>query len=123
AALDELRGIAAGGKDAIASLQAAERDRTGISSLKVGYNKVFGYFIEVTNANTHLVPADFQRRQTLTGAERYVTPALKEFEEKVLHATERIDALERQLFDALRSTAGAQIGRLQQIATILAQLD
>ena len=123
AALDELRGIAAGGKDAIASLQAAERDRTGISSLKVGYNKVFGYFIEVTNANSHLVPADYQRRQTLTGAERYVTPALKEFEEKVLHATERIDVVERELFDALRARIGAQIGRLQRLAGTLARLD
>ena len=123
AALDELRTIATGGKDAIASLQTAERARTGIGSLKVGYNKVFGYFIEVTNANSHLVPEDYQRRQTLTGAERYVTPALKEFEEKVLHATERIDVLERQLFDALRARVGAQIGRLQRVAGTLAQLD
>ena len=122
-ALDELRGVASGGKDAIASLQAAERARTGIASLKVGYNKVFGYFIEVTNANIHLVPADYQRRQTLTGAERYVTPALKEFEEKVLHATDRIEALERQLFEALRSATGAAITRLQGVAGILAQLD
>ena len=123
AALDELRTIATGGKDAIAQLQAAERERTGIASLKVGYNKVFGYFIEVTNAHSHRVPDDYQRRQTLTGAERYVTPALKEFEEKVLHATERIDALERQLFDALRARMGAQIARLQQVAGTLAQLD
>ena len=111
-ALDELRTIATGGKDAIASLQSAERERTGIGSLKVGYNKVFGYFIEITNANSHLVPEDYQRRQTLTGAERYVTPALKEFEEKVLHATERIDVLERQLFDTLRARIGAAIARL-----------
>ena len=123
AALDDLRTIATGGKDAIAMLQSAERERTGINSLKVGYNKVFGYFIEVTNANSHLVPEDYQRRQTLTGAERYVTPALKEFEEKVLHATERIDVLERQLFDALRARIGAQIGRLQQVAGTLAWLD
>jgi DNA mismatch repair protein MutS len=122
-ALDDLRAVATGGKDAIALLQSAERDRTGINSLKVGYNKVFGYFIEVTNANSHLVPQDYQRRQTLTGAERYVTPALKEFEEKVLHATERIDLLERQLFDALRARIGAQIGRLQRVAGILATLD
>ncbi len=123
ATLDELRAIATGGKDAIASLQAAERERTGINSLKVGYNRVFGYFIEVTNANGHLVPDDYQRRQTLTGAERYVTPALKEFEEKVLHATERIDLLERQLFDALRARIGAQIARLQRVAGTLAQFD
>ena len=123
AALDELRAIATGGKDAIASLQTVERQRTGIGSLKVGYNKVFGYFIEVTNANSHLVPEDYQRRQTLTGAERYVTPALKEFEDKVLHATERTEVLERQLFEALRARAGAQIRRLQQVSGALAQLD
>ena len=123
AELDELRVIAVGGKDAIASLQASERQRTGITSLKIGYNKVFGYFIEVTNANARLVPPDYQRRQTLTGAERYVTPALKEFEEKVLHATERIETLERQLFNALRVRAGAQIGRLQRVSATIAQLD
>ena len=123
ATLDELRTIATGGKDAIALLQSAERERTGIGSLKVGYNKVFGYFIEITNANSHLVPEDYQRRQTLTGAERYVTPALKEFEEKVLHATERIDVLERQLFDALRARIGAAIARLQRVSGTLAQLD
>lgn len=121
--LDELRAIATGGKDAIAAMQTAERERTGITSLKVGYNRVFGYFIEITNTNAHLVPADYQRRQTLTGAERYITPALKEFEEKVLHATERIETLERQLFEALRGVAGAQIGRLQGVASTLARLD
>ena len=123
AELDEVRTIATGGKDAIAALQAAERTRTGIGSLKVGFNRVFGYYIEVTNANRDLVPEDYQRRQTLTGAERYVTPALKEFEEKVLHATERIEARERELFEALRSRVGAAIRRLQSIAGRLAQLD
>ena len=78
AELDALRALRDGGKDKIAEIQAAERARTGIASLKVGYNRVFGYFIEVTNANKDAVPADYQRRQTLTGAERYVTPALKE---------------------------------------------
>jgi len=121
--LDDLRAIAAGGKDAIAALQAAERQRTGIASLKVGYNKVFGYFIEVTNANARLVPPDYQRRQTLSGAERYVTPALKEFEEKVLHATERIEALERRLFESLRARTGAAIGRLQGLSRSLARID
>ena len=90
-------------------IQMDERARTGINSLKVGYNRVFGYFIEVTNSNAHLVPADYQRRQTLTGAERYVTPALKEHEEKVLTAAERIEQRERELFEALRRRAGAQI--------------
>ena len=121
--LDELRAVASGGKDAIALLQGVERERTGIASLKVGYNKVFGYFIEVTNANAHLVPTDYQRRQTLTGAERYVTPVLKDFEEKVLHATERIEAVERQLFEALRAATGMAIARLQGVSTALAQLD
>ncbi len=123
ASLDELRAIATGGKDAIAALQAAERERTGITSLKVGYNRVFGYYIEITNAHRGAVPEDYQRRQTLTGAERYVTPALKEFEEKVLHATERMEALERQLVEALRARAGGAIARLQAIAARVAQLD
>jgi DNA mismatch repair protein MutS len=123
AGLDELRAITAGGKDAIANLQAQERARTGIASLKVGYNRVFGYYIEITNANKDLVPGDYQRRQTLTGAERYVTPALKEFEEKVLHATERTEQLERQLFEALRARVAGEIGRLQQVAAALARLD
>ena len=123
AELDELRAIARGGKDAIAALQQQERERTGITSLKVGHNRVFGYYIEITNSNADRVPADYQRRQTLAGAERYVTPALKEFEEKVLHATERIDALERTIFDDLRRRIGAQVARLQAVATRLATLD
>jgi DNA mismatch repair protein MutS len=123
AELDDLRGIASGGKDSIAALQQAERERTGIQSLKVGHNRVFGYFIEVTNANAHLVPPDYQRRQTLAGAERYVTEALKEFEAKVLGATERIESLERALFDSLRAKVGREIARLQAIAARLATLD
>jgi DNA mismatch repair protein MutS len=123
ATLDELRALRDGGKDAIAGIQASERERTGISSLKVGYNRVFGYFIEVTNANRHLIPADYQRRQTLTGGERYVTPALKEYEEKVLGATERIEQRERELFDALRQRVSAAIVRLQAAAARVATLD
>jgi len=122
-ALDELRAIATGGKDAIAALQAEERTRTGINSLKVGYNRVFGYYIEISNSNKALVPADYQRRQTLTGAERYITPALKEFEEKVLHATERMETLERELFEALRARIGSAVSRLQAIARRGAELD
>jgi len=121
--LDELRALQRGGKDAIARIQAAERERTGITSLKVGFNKVFGYFIEITNANKHLVPADYQRRQTLTGAERYVTPELKEYEEKVLTAGERIESRERALFERLRSDTGSAIGRLQQAGSAVATLD
>ncbi len=123
AGLDEWRSLRDGGKDAIARIQLDERTRTGIHSLKVGYNRVFGYFIEVTNTNSHLVPADYQRRQTLTGAERYVTPALKEHEEKVLNAAERIEERERDLFEALRARIGAQIRRLQCVAQITAELD
>ena len=123
AELDEWRSLRDGGKDAIARIQMEERARTGIHSLKVGYNRVFGYFIEVTNTNAHLVPSDYQRRQTLTGAERYVTPALKEHEEKVLTAAERIEERERQLFEALRKSIGAQIRRLQGAAQITAELD
>jgi DNA mismatch repair protein MutS len=122
-ALDEWRSLRDGGKDAIAKIQMDERSRTGINSLKVGYNRVFGYFIEVTNTNAHLVPADYQRRQTLTGAERYVTPALKEHEEKVLTAAERIEEREREIFESLRKRAGAQIRRLQCAAQITGELD
>ena len=121
--LDELRALRDGGKDAIATIQQQERARTGIASLKVGYNKVFGYFLEISNANKHLVPDDYQRRQTLTGAERYVTPALKEYEEKVLSAAERIETRERELFEVLRREAGAAIARWQVVARRVATID
>lgn len=123
AELDDLRAIRDGGKDAIATIQAEERARTGIQSLKVGFNRVFGYYLEISNANRHLVPADYQRRQTLTGAERYVTPALKEYEEKVLGAADRIEQRERELFEALRAAVGAEIARLQAVARRVATLD
>jgi DNA mismatch repair protein MutS len=122
-ALDEWRALRDGGKDGIARIQAEERARTGISSLKVGYNKIFGYFIEITNSNAHLVPADYQRRQTLAGAERYVTASLKEYEERVLTAAERVEERERELFEGLRSTVGMQIVRLQAVSYIIAELD
>jgi len=121
--LDEWRTLRDGGKDGIARIQMEERSRTGINSLKVGYNRVFGYFIEVTNSNVHLVPPDYQRRQTLTGAERYVTPALKEFEEKVLTAAERIEEREREVFEALRRRIGMQVARLQCAGRLIAELD
>ncbi len=123
ASLDELRSIRDGGKDAIATIQSEERARTGINSLKVGFNRVFGYYLEISNANKALVPDDYQRRQTLTGAERYVTPALKEYEEKVLGAADRIETRERALFEALRQQAGAEILRLQAVARRVATLD
>jgi DNA mismatch repair protein MutS len=121
--LDELRSLRDGGKDGIARIQSEERARTGINSLKVGYNRVFGYYIEVTNTHGHRIPHDYQRRQTLTGAERYVTPALKEYEERVLTAADRIESRERTLFEALRGRIAAEIPRLQCAARVLAELD
>jgi DNA mismatch repair protein MutS len=121
--LDELRLLRDGGKDGIARIQSDERTRTGINSLKVGYNRVFGYYIEVTNTHGHKIPDDYQRRQTLTGAERYVTPALKEYEEKVLTAADRIESRERALFETLRERIARDVSRLQCAARVLAQLD
>ncbi|HEY2374750.1 MAG TPA: DNA mismatch repair protein MutS [Gemmatimonadaceae bacterium] len=123
AELDRLRTLRDGGKDAIADIQASERARTGIASLKVGFNKVFGYYIEVTRANQHLVPADYQRRQTITNGERFVTPALKEYEETILTSGERIETRERELFETLRARLAARIGALQCAARAIALLD
>ncbi|HXY19529.1 MAG TPA: DNA mismatch repair protein MutS [Gemmatimonadales bacterium] len=122
-ALDELRALRDGGRAYIASLQARERARTGIGSLKVGYNKVFGYYIEVTRANKDAVPADYERRQTLTGAERYVTPELKAYEAKVLGAEEEIASLEERVFVGLREEAGRAIRRIQDTAARVAAAD
>jgi DNA mismatch repair protein MutS len=121
--LDDLKHARDGGKQYIASLQARERERTGIASLKVGFNKVFGYYIEVTHAHRTRIPADYERRQTLTGAERYVTPELKEYEAKVLGAEERIAAREAAVVEALRHRVADAIGRVQASAGLLAQLD
>ncbi|HEV2671067.1 MAG TPA: DNA mismatch repair protein MutS [Gemmatimonadales bacterium] len=121
--LDELKDIRDGGKQYIATLQARERERTGIGSLKVGFNKVFGYYIEITHAHRERVPTDYERRQTLTGAERYVTPDLKEYEAKVLGAEERIAKREAELLDGLRRGVAQAIGRVQSSAGLLAQLD
>jgi DNA mismatch repair protein MutS len=121
--LDVLRDLRDGGRDAIARIQSEERERTGISSLKVGFNKVFGYYIEVTNPNLHLVPTEYQRRQTITSGERFVTTALKEYEEKVLTAAESIETRERDLFEKIRTIAGKEIARLQQIGRAIAELD
>lgn len=121
--LDALRELRDGGRDAIAQIQMEERTRTGITSLKVGFNKVFGYYIEVTKSNLHLVPSDYQRRQTITSGERFVTPILKEYEEKVLTAAERIETRERELFESVRVAAGREIERLQRIGRAIAELD
>jgi DNA mismatch repair protein MutS len=123
AELDATRELRDGGKRFIAGLQTRERDRTGIPSLKVGYNRVFGYYLEVTKATRHAVPADYERRQTLTGAERYVTPELKEYEARVLGAEERILTREREMLDNLHTAIAGRIARLQQTARLLAELD
>jgi DNA mismatch repair protein MutS len=121
--LDELRRVRDGAVHFIASLQQRERERTGIQSLKVGYNRVFGYYLEVTAANVARVPDDYVRKQTLAGGERYFTPELKEWEEKVHGAEERIGALELELFTRLRQAVAAATPRLQAAAERVAQLD
>ncbi len=123
AELDATKTARDDGKQFIASLQARERERTGIGSLKVGFNKVFGYYLEVTHVHRARIPADYERRQTLTGAERYVTPELKEYEAKVLGAEERIAAREAAVVDALRRRVADAIARVQTSAALLAQLD
>lgn len=123
AELDELRGLASGGKQWIAEYQAAEMQRTGIPTLKVGFNKVFGYYLEITNPHKEKVPAEYIRRQTVKNAERYVTPELKEYEEKVLTADERAMQLEYTMFVELREMAAAATRRLLSSADALAQID
>ncbi len=121
--LDELRAMRDGAQDFIAALQTRERERSGISSLKVGYNRVFGYYLEVTRAQRERVPADYERKQTLTNAERFVTPELKSLEEKVLNAEERIGELEARLFGELRQQIAQNLERMQTVADQVAQLD
>src|SRR5213594_377440 len=121
--LDELKAARDGGKQYIAGLQSRERERTGITSLKVGFNKVFGYYIEVTNTHRERIPSDYERRQTLTGAERYVTPELKEYEAKVLGAEEHIATREAAVLDQLRRRVGDAITRVQATAGQLARFD
>ena len=121
--VDELRRISTGGKDWIAQLQTRERERTGISSLKIGYNQVFGYYIEVSKANLDRAPDDYLRKQTLTNAERYITPELKEYEAKVLGAEERLHELESRLFLELRARTASWAPQVQQIARSLARVD
>jgi DNA mismatch repair protein MutS len=121
--LEDLRSISRSGKLFIAGLEKRERDRTGISSLKVRYNKVFGYYIEVTKPNLSLVPPDYIRKQTLVSSERFLTPELKEYEEKVLTAEEKISELEHRLFLEVREAVGREVNRLQRIAAAVARLD
>ncbi len=121
--LDRLRNISVEGKDWIASLEKKEREKTGIKSLKIGYNKVFGYYLEVTRANQHLVPDYFVRKQTLANAERYFTPELKEKENQILNAEENINSLEYELFVDLRDKVKAESHRINSQTEILAELD
>jgi DNA mismatch repair protein MutS len=121
--LDDLRSIRHSGKGYIASLEARERQNTGIPSLKVKFNQVFGYFIEVTNSNLSLVPAHYLRKQTLVNCERFVTAELQQYEEKVLGAEERIATLEKELFTQVRKTIALQGSRIQTTARLLGEID
>ena len=121
--LDELRDISTNGKAWIANLQRTERERTGIASLKINFNNVFGYYIEVTHTHRDKIPGDYTRKQTMVNAERFITPALKEYEEKILHAEEKTLALETQLFGELRMAIAENAGTIQQDARFIAMLD
>ncbi len=121
--LDEARELARGGRKLVAGIESRERERTGIPSLKVRYNKVFGYFIEVTRANLSRVPEDYERRQTLAGGERFVTPELKELEARILSAEERVGTRERELFDGLLREVTRRGPRLRETAEVVGDLD
>jgi DNA mismatch repair protein MutS len=121
--LDELRDISLHGKDWIANLQKSEREKTSISSLKVNYNKVFGYYIEISHANKDKVPQDYIRKQTLVNSERFITPDLKAYEEKILNAEEKIYELESQLFNEIRLMIGTEAEKIQDNAKYIAMLD
>jgi DNA mismatch repair protein MutS len=121
--LDELRDISRNSKHYIAQIEQRERERTGINSLKVKFNNVFGFYIEISKANLHHAPADYERKQTLVGAERFTTPELKEYETKVLDAEEKIVEIERRLFAELRASIAAESRRIRQSALALAEID
>jgi DNA mismatch repair protein MutS len=123
AALDELRDLSLNGRQYIARIEARERQRTGIQSLKVRFNNVFGYYIEITRPNLPLAPADYERKQTLVNAERFTTPELKDYERKVLDAEEKILSLEKELFAEARKSVAAQAQRVRASAAAIAELD
>ena len=123
AELDELRNLSQHSKQIIAAMEERERKRTNIASLKIRFNHVFGYYIEISKPNLHLAPADYERKQTLVNAERFTSPELKEYERKILAADERIIEIERQLFIDLRSSIAAKAVRLRKTAAVIAQLD
>jgi DNA mismatch repair protein MutS len=121
--LDELRSLSKNSKTYLASVEARERERTGIGSLKVRFNKVFGYYIEISKANLHLVPNDYDRKQTLVGAERFVTPELKEYEERILTAEEKMLEIEKNLFLQIRNRIAEEARRIRQTAAAIAEFD
>ncbi|MGC9946240.1 MAG: DNA mismatch repair protein MutS [Bryobacteraceae bacterium] len=121
--LDELRDLSRNGRQVIAQIEARERARTGIQSLKVRFNNVFGYYIEISKANQHLAPADYERKQTLVNAERFTTPELKDYERKVLDAEDKILTLEKELFAELRKFAAAHAQRIRSTAAAVAEID
>ena len=121
--LDELRDLSRNSKQYIAQIEERERKRTGIGSLKVKFNNVFGYYLEISRANLHLAPGDYERKQTLVNAERFTTPELKQYEAKVLDAQEKIIEIERRLFAELRAAVAAQAKRIRQTALALAEID
>ena len=123
AELDELRNLGQNSKRLLAQIEQRERERTGVASLKVRFNNVFGYYIEISKANMHLAPPDYERKQTLVNAERFTTPELKELEVKILDAEERSHTLERDLFVGIRRQVGSQAARIRQTAAVLAELD
>jgi DNA mismatch repair protein MutS len=123
AELDELRDLSQNGRQYIAQIEARERVRTGIGSLKIRFNNVFGYYIEISNANRHLTPADYERKQTLVNAERFTTPELKEYERKVLAADEKILEIERRIFGEIRQKTADQAQRIRATASAVAELD
>ena len=121
--LDELRDLSRNSKQYLAQIEQRERQRTAISSLKVKFNSVFGYYLEVSKPNLHLVPADYERKQTLVNAERFTTPELKEYEAKILDAQEKIVAIERRLFAELRTAIAGEARRIRQTALAVAEVD
>ena len=123
AALDELRELSRNSKQYLAQIEQRERQRTGINSLKVKFNSVFGYYLEISKANLHLVPQDYDRKQTLVNAERFTTPELKEYESKILDAQEKIVEIERRLFAELRAAIAGEAKRIRQSALALAEVD
>jgi DNA mismatch repair protein MutS len=123
AELDELRNLSQHSKQIIASMEERERKRTGIGSLKIRYNQVFGYYIEISKPNLHLAPPDYERKQTLINAERFTSPELKEYERKILAADERISEIERQLYIDVRSSIAGKASRLRRTAAAIAKLD